>query len=170
MEDLFDRAMKELRQTNESKCKHERTFCWQGWETCCTCMLCLHKVFSQNPFSDIAGYDFSTPKKDRFPKFRDTLFRMMCAISRYGCIENGETIYFEPPNPELLPIEILDHLKELSWKCMDQNVKCHRRSLCAAILWKKVKYSYPKVLTLEKFSKKVGVSMPTIIRTCKKII
>ncbi len=63
----------------------------------------------------------------------------------------------------------MDHLKELSWKCMNLNVKCNTRSLCAVVLWDKVKFLYPKMMTLTKFSKKVGVSVPTIIKILKKI-
>ena len=168
MEDFYN-AMTTYINSKKPKCQHERTFYWQGWRTCVECRLCIYKVFSQDPYSNVAGYNFTKPKEERFPKFRDTLFEMMCAISRDGCIENGEMIYYEPPNPELLPIEILDYLKELSWKCMNLNVKCNTRSLCAVVLWEKVKFLYPKMMTLTKFSKKVGVSIPTIIKTCKKL-
>ena len=167
MEDFYN-AMTTYINSKKPKCQHERTFYWQGWRTCVECRLCVERVFSQDPYSNIAGYNFTKPKEERFPKFRDTLFKMMCAISRDGCIENGEIIYYEPPNPKLLPIEILDHLKELSWKCMDQKVRCHMRSLCAAVLWEKVKSSYPDVMTLTEFSKKVGVSVPTITKILKK--
>ncbi len=167
MEDFYN-AMTTYINSKKPKCQHERTFNWQGWRACVECGLCIHKVFSQDIYSDRERC-LIKPKEERFPKFRDTLFEMMCAISKDGCIENGETIYYEPPNPKLLPIEILDHLKELSWKCMDQKVRCHRRSLCAAILWKKVKSSYPDAMTPTEFSEKVGVSVSTIIKTCKKL-
>ena len=68
-----------------------------------------------------------------------------------------------------LPFELFDHLKELCLKCMDMNVKCHMRSLCAAILWEKVKSLYPEVMTLTEFSEKVGVSVPTIKKLTKSI-
>ena len=70
---------------------------------------------------------------------------------------NGVYRYYEPPEAGILPLELFDHTREL-----DKNVKCHMRSLCAAVLWKKVKYLYPKSITLTKFSKRVGVSVPTI--------
>ncbi len=94
------------------------------------------------------------------------MIEMMCAISRKG----GEECYYEPPEAGL-PRELFDHLKELCLKCMDleKNTKCHRRSLCAAILWEKVKSLYPTSMTLTEFSKRVGVSVPTIIKTCKKL-
>ncbi len=70
-----------------------------------------------------------------------------------------------------LPRELFDHLKELCLKCMDleKNTKCHRPSLCTAILWEKVKSLYPDAMTLTEFSEKVGVSVPTINKTCKKL-
>ena len=94
------------------------------------------------------------------------MIEMMCAISRKG----GEKCYYEPPEAGL-PRELFDHLKELCLKCVDleKNTKCHRRSLCATILWEKVKSLYPTSMTLTEFSKRVGVSVPTIIKTCKKL-
>ncbi len=70
-----------------------------------------------------------------------------------------------------LPRELFDHLKELCLKCMDleKNTKCHRRSLCAVLLWEKVKSLYPTSMTLTEFSEKVSVSMPTIKKLMKSI-
>ena len=78
---------------------------------------------------------------------------------------------WDEPLKNGLPLELMDHWNELCLKCMDleEEVKCHKRSLCAAVLWKKVKSSYPEMMTLTEFSKKVDVSMPTIIKTFKKI-
>ncbi len=76
---------------------------------------------------------------------------------------------WDGPLEDGLPFELFDHLKELCLKCMGMNVKCHMRSLCAAVLWEKVKSLYPEVMTLTEFSKKVGVSVPTIIKILKKI-
>ncbi len=168
MEDFYN-AMTTYINSKKPKCQHERTLYYRGWEVCAKCCINVHRTLFQDSYSNVAGYAFAAPKEERSPKIRKTLFEMMCAISRDGCIENGEIIYYEPPNPKLLPIEILGHLKELSWKCMDMNVKCHMRSLCAAVLWEKVKSSYPDAMTLIEFSKKVGVSAPTIIKILKKI-
>ncbi len=85
---------------------------------------------------------------------------------------NGVYRYYEPLEAGILPLELFDHTTELCMTCLDhldKNVKCHMRSLCAAVLWKKVKYLYPKSITLTKFSKRAGVSIPTIIKTCKKL-
>ncbi len=194
--DLFDKAMKEYNQTNPApskseektchaknfydamttyvnskkpKCQHERTFYWHGWRACVECGLCIHKVFSQDPYSDVAGY-ITKPKEERFPKIIETIYEMIHSIIRQGdtCPVTGVFHYLEPPDAGL-PRELLDRVRELCLKCMDINVKCHRRSLCAAILWKKVKSLYPTSMTLTEFSKRVGVSVPTIIKTCKTI-
>ncbi len=147
-------------------CEHERTFYCRGWKVCIECRLCIHKTFCQNPYDNISRYNNFTVKEDIFPKIRETTFKMMHAI-----IRNEEEEYYNKTPEAKLPRELLDHLKELCLKCMDlkKNVKCHIRSLCAAALWKKVKSSYPEMITLTEFSKKVGVSVPTIIKTCKTI-
>ena len=111
------------------------------------------------------------PKEDRFPKIRKIMIEMMCAVIRKGSTwEDGVYRFHEPPAPEAgLPRELFDHLKELCLKCMDleKDVKCHRRSLCAALLWEKVKLLYPTSMTLTEFSKKVGVSVTTIKKLIK---
>ncbi len=161
----------------EKICKHERTFYWQGWKACVECKLCIHKVFSQDPYSHVAGYNSTVPKEDRFPKIRKIMIEMIGMIVIKDRIDvrnlrmdlkTGEIYDAGHPGGDL-PRELFDHLKELCLKCMDMNVKCHMRSLCAAILWEKVKSLYPEVMTLTKFSKKVGVSVPTITKTFKKI-
>ncbi len=169
MEDFYN-AMTTYINSKKPKeiCKHKQTFYWQGWRTCVECRLCIHRVFSQDPYSNVAGYNFTVPKEERFPKIRETTFKMMCAVIRDGSTWNGVFYYHEPPEAGL-PRELFDHLKELCLKCMDMNVKCHMRSLCAVILWEKVKSLYPEMITLTEFSKKVGVSVPTIIKTCKKL-
>ncbi len=93
----------------------------------------------------------------------------MCAVIRKGSVWDGVFYYHEPPEAGL-PRELDDHMRELCLKCMDleKNVKCHRRSLCAALLWEKVKSLYPSLMTLTEFSKKVGVSVPTIKKLIKE--
>ena len=46
-------------------------------------------------------------------------------------------------------------------------IRCQTRSLCAAVLWEKIKSLYP--MSMAEFAKRVGVSKPTIINTCKKM-
>ena len=75
-----------------------------------------------------------------------------------------------------LPSELFDYLKELCQVCYDYKssdgkrgspIHCQTRSLCAAVLWEKVKLLYP--MTLDEFVKNVGVSKLTITNTCKKM-
>ncbi len=124
-------AMTTYINSKKPKCQHERTFYWQGWRACVECGLCIHKVFSQNPYSNVAGY-ITKPKEDSFPKIRKTVIdsdkplftrkKVWLSYSRYG---------WDEPLKNGLPLELIDHLKELCLKCMDleEKVKCHMRSL-----------------------------------------
>ncbi len=194
--DLFSKAMKEYNQNNpvpkekicdannfydamkayihnkkpKKICKHERTFYWRGWKICVECRLYVHRTFSQDPYSHVAGY-ITKPKEDSFPKIRETMIDVINSVTREKLMLSHSRYGWDEPLKNGLPLELIDHLKELCLKCMDleEKVKCHKRSLCAAVLWKKAKSSYPEMMTLTEFSKKVGVSMPTIIKTCKKL-
>ena len=76
-----------------------------------------------------------------------------------------ESLWDGVPSEAGLPRELSDYTTELCMTCLDhldKNVKCHIRSLCAAVLWKKVKSLYSTSMTLTKFSKRVGVSVLTI--------
>ncbi len=60
------------------------------------------------------------------------------------------------------PKEIEDQLNNISRKCLDasENLKCHTRSLCAAVLWNKIKTFYPEFkIKLVEFSKITDVSV-----------
>ncbi len=167
----FEIAMLEIKRRNqkeeEKKCEHERTYESRGLETCIECRSCW-RTFCQSPYTDIAGYDLKVEKEGRRAKIRKTLHRMVCAITRDFILENGKYFYTELPKPGLLPREIFDHQEEICEKCFEANANCHARSLCAALLWQKIKSSYPKVTTLKEFSKKVGVSVTTITKMSKK--
>ncbi len=167
MEDFY-RAMTTYINSKKPKCQHERTYERRGLEICIECRSCW-RTFCRSPYTDIAGYDFGVEKEGRNAKIRKTLHRMVCAITRDFILENGEYFYTEPPKPGLLPREIFDHQKEIHEKCAEANANCHVRSLCAALLWQKIKSLYPDVMTLTEFSKKVGVSVLTIIKILKKI-
>ena len=168
MEDFYNAMTTYINSKKPEKiCKHERTFYWQGWRACVECGLCIHKVFSQDPYSHVAGHNFAVPK-DHFPKIRKTMIDAINSVTQKKIMLNS-MLCWDGPLEDGLPSELLDHLKELCLKCMDMNVKCHMRSLCAVILWEKVKSLYPEVMTLTEFSEKVGVSVPTIIKTCKKL-
>ena len=147
-------------------CLHARTIKKNGWETCLDCRSRLSRIFCNDPYSNVGGYNFTEPKECRFSKIREIMIEMMDNIrGKRDDLWNGVYRYYEPPEAKILPRELFDHTTELCMTCLDhldKNVKCHMRSLCAAVLWKKVKYLYPKSITLTKFSKRVGVSVPTI--------
>ena len=197
--DLFEKAMKEYKQNNpttskkEEKicyannfyyamkayvyrktpkkiCKHTRTIRSKGWETCLDCCLCLSRVFYDDPYFNVAEY-ITKPKENSFPKIRETMIEAINSVTRKKLWLSYSRYGWDEPLENGLPLELMDHWNELCLKCMDleKKVKCHRRSLCAAVLWKKVKSSYPEMMTLTEFSKKVDVSMPTIIKMFKKI-
>ena len=170
MEDFY-RAMTTYINSKKLKeiCYHARTIRKNGWETCLDCRSRLSRIFYDDPYTHLTGY-ITKPKEDRFPKIRETMLDMMYAISRKGGIGIwGEECYYEPPEAGL-PRELFDHTTELCTTCMDlgRDAKCHRRSLCAAVLWEKVKSSYPMSMALTEFSKRVGVSELTIKKLTKE--
>ena len=183
MEDFYD-AMTTYINSKKPKCLHARTMKNKGWETCLDCRLRLSRVFYDDPYSHVSGYNLTKSKEERFPKIRETMIEAINSVTREKSWIMTETLNlvtrekswikssrygWDEPLENGLPLELMDHLKELSWKCMNLNVKCNTRSLCAVVLWDKVKFLYPKMMTLTKFSKKVGVSVPTIIKILKKI-
>ncbi len=172
MEDFYN-AMTTYINSKKPKemCLHARTIKKNGWETCLDCRSRLSRIFHDDPYSHVGGHNITEPKVNRFPKIRETMLDIMYAISRKGGIGIwGEECYYEPPEAGL-PRELFDHTTELCTTCMDleKDVKCHRRSLCAALLWKKVKSLYPTSMTLTEFSKRVGVSVPTIKKLTKEL-
>ena len=180
MEDFYN-AMTTYIDSKKPKeiCKHERTLYYRGWEVCAKCCINVHRTLFQDPYSNVGGYNFTEPKECRFSKIRKTMIEMIRMIVIKDRMDVRK-LRMDPKTGEIydaghpggdLPRELFDHLKELCLKCMDieKNTKCHRRSLCAAILWEKVKSLYPTSMTLTEFSKKVGVSVPTIKKLTKSI-
>ena len=193
--DLFEKAMTEYKQKNptpikkEEKiscannfydamkayihnkkpkeiCLHARTMRSKGWETCLDCRLRLSRIFYDDPYSHVGGYNFTEPKESRYSKIRKIMLEEMiwAILKKERLLEDGE------PLEAGLPRELSDYTTELCMTCLDleKDVKCHIRSLCAAVLWKKVKSLYPTSMTLTEFSKRVGVSVPTIKKLIKK--
>ncbi len=165
MEDFYN-AMTTYIDSKKPKeiCKHERTLYYRGWEVCAKCCINVHKTLFQDQYSNVGGYNFTEPKECRFSKIRKTMIEMIRMIVIKDRMDVRK-LRVDPKTCEIydaghpggdLPRELLDHLKELCLKCMDieKNTKCHRRSLCAAILWEKVKSLYPTSMTLTEFSKK----------------
>ena len=187
MEDFY-RAMTTYINSKKPKeiCQHERTFYWQGWRVCVECRLCVERVFHQDPYCHVSGYNLTKSKEDRSAKITETMTEVINSVTReksWIMIETMNLVTkekswtkssrygWDEPLKNGLPLELMDHWNELCLKCveLEKKVKCHRRSLCAVILWEKVKSLYPDAMTLTGFSKKVGVSVPTIIKILKKI-
>ena len=97
------------------------------------------------------------------------------------CRNTGESYYVEPSEAGL-PRELFDYSKELCQVCYDYKlpdgslwktvkrgspIHCQTHSLCAAVLWEKVKSLYP--MSMDEFTRRVGVSKLTITNTCKKM-
>jgi hypothetical protein len=165
-------------------CNHEHTTKSLGWRICMICGLCLERVFSQDLNSYLDRCSFSNVKKDKRKEIRDKMDELIDAIVREHsvCWYTGERFYTVPPEAGGLPYEFFDYSKELCQTCYDYKldddnvfkkvkrgspIHCQARSLCAAVLWEKVKSLYP--MTLDEFVKKVGVSKLTITNTCKKM-
>ena len=158
MEDFY-KAMTTYINSKKPKeiCYHARTIKKDGWETCVDCCLRLSRIFCDDLYSNLRGYVIKRIE-DRFPIifFRQIIIRMMYSITKQ---EAG------------LPQKLFDHLGELCRACLNHetNIKCHRRSLCVASLWEKVKSLYPSTMKLAEFSKRVGVSVPTIKKALKEM-
>ena len=156
MEDFYSAMTTYINSKKQKEiCYHARTIKKDGWETCVDCCLRLSRIFCDDLYSNLRGYVIKQ-KEDRLAKIRQIMIEMTRSVTKQKA---GS------------PRELFDHLGELCRACLkhETNIKCHRRSLCAALLWKKVKSLYPTSMTLTEFSKKVGVSVPTIIKTCKKL-
>ena len=170
MEDFYRTMIEFTEKRKQKNCNHERTFKWCGWCVCTECRTCISRIFSQDIYSYLRGFVANKPKEDRILEIRKIMYKMIRTIVIKDRIDvrdlkedyKTKEIYDVGPPGGNLPRELFDHLKELCLKCMDleKDVKCHRRSLCAAFLWDKIKSLYPSSMTLTEFSKRVGVSVP----------
>ena len=170
MEDFY-RAMTTYINSEKPKeiCNHARTIKKDGWKICIDCWSYVRRIFCDDLYSHLRGYVIK-PKEDYVLEIREKMSKMMCAVIRKGSTwEDGVYRSHEPPEAGL-PRELFDHMTELCTTCMDleKDVKCHRRSLCAALLWEKVKSLYPTSMTLKEFSERTGVSVPTIKKLIKE--
>ena len=172
----------------EMICNHEYITKSSGWEICVTCGLYLRRILFQDLSVSTGTYSdrrcfLNNTKKDHVAEIREKMSELMGAIVRESmyCEYTGESYYVEPPEAGL-PRKLFDHLEELCQVCYDYKlpdgslwktvkrgspIHCQTRSLSAAVLWEKVKSSYP--MTMNEFSKRVGVSKPSITNTCKKM-
>ena len=164
-------------------CDHEYTIKSSGWKICVTCGLYLRRILSQDLSTYLDRYSFNNSKKDRVMEIREKMSELMEMIVRESmyCEYTGDSVYVEPPEAGL-PRELFDYSEGLCQVCYDyklpdgslrKTVKrgspthCQTRSLCATVLWEKVKSLYP--MTMDEFTRRVGVSKPSIINMCKKM-
>ncbi len=189
--DLFDKAMKEYNQTKSNKseskekiCDHEYTIISLGWKICVICGLRLRRILSQETkFFYFDRCILNNKKKDHVVEIRGKMSELMGMIVRKSmyCEYTGESYYVEPPEAGL-PSELFGYSEELYQACYDYKlpdgslrktvkrgspIHCQTRSLCAAVLWKKVRSLYP--MSLDEFTGRVGVSKLTITNTCKRM-
>ncbi len=185
--DLFDKATKEYNQTKQEDdhkiCDHEYTIISLGWKICVTCGLYLRRILSQDLSSYSDRYFFNNTKTDHVVEIRGKMSELMGMIVRESRVsrDTGESYYVEPPEAGL-PSELFDYSKELCQVCNDYKlpdgslwktakrgspIHCQTRSLCAAVLWEKVKSLYP--MSMAEFMRRVGVSKLTITNMCKKM-
>ena len=187
--DLFNKAIKEYDQTkpseSESKekiCDHEYTIKSSGWEICVTCGLRLRRILSQDLSSYSDRYFFNNTRKDHVVEIREKMSDLIDMIVRESRIsrDTGEIYYVEPPEAGL-PRELFDYSKELCQVCYDYKlpddslwktvkrgspIHCQTRSLCATVLWEKVKSLYP--MSMNEFMRRVGVSKPSLSTRVRK--
>ncbi len=165
------------------KCDHEYTIKSLGWKICVTCGLCLKRCFSRETNYNLDRVFLKNTGPDHVLEIREKMRELMGMIIREfrKCEYTGEIYYIEPPEAGL-PRELWDYSEELCKTCNEYKlpvghmwkkvkrgspIRCQTRSLCASVLWEKVKSLYP--MSMSEFAKKVGVSKPTIINTCKKM-
>ncbi len=108
---------------------------------------------------------------------------MRCVIRQSYVTDSGDVKYYNPPGVDL-PIELYDYKRELYHTCVEYIapdnmltkkgrkrhfvIGCQNRSLCAAVLWKKVK-SLGLQMTIDEFSNRCGVSKATNINVYNQL-
>ena len=104
-------------------CLHARTIKKNGWETCLDCRSRLSRIFYDDPYSHVGGYNFTEPKESRYSKIRKIMLEEMiwAILKKERLLEDGE------PLEAGLPRELSDYTTELCMTCLDleKDVKCH---------------------------------------------
>ncbi len=135
MEDFYD-AMTTYIDSKKPKCKHERTLYYRGWEVCAKCCINVHRTLFQDPHSNVAGYNFTEPKEDNsYLRIGDTMTDAINSVTQKKIMLDGR-LGWDGPLEDGLPLELMNYWNELRLKCVElkRKVKCHVRSLCAAVL------------------------------------
>ncbi len=139
-------------------CDHEYTIKSLGWKICLTCGLCLKRCFSTDDYYKDRVF-IKNRSLDKVKEVRDKMNELISVIVRE---------FHTEARP---PYELYDYEKELCYECYNyalpnnnvwkkrkhkspfSPIRCHIRSLCAAVLWEKVKSLYP--MTITEFTKKL---------------
>ena len=179
---LAKQAVACVKGETKDECHHPYTINSNGWRICLTCREQFRKAkvfFRNEDYEERLLIKDTGP--DRVKEIRDTLNELMCLIVRRS---RTKSVYVEPPEAGL-PSELFDHLRWLCDICekylmpSDQpkedgkqrapfSIRCRTRSLCAAVLWEKVK-ELKLPMSMSEFSRKCAVSKGTITRTCKQL-
>ncbi len=144
-------------------CDHEYTIKKHGSRICLTCGLETREIrhvpeegYENRVLVKNTGPDHVVEIRKKMKELMDMVVRSPYEFHEYS--EEFCQVCNEYKLPE-------GHL----WKKVKRGspIRCQTRSLCAAMLWEKVKSLYP--MSMPEFAKRVGVSKPTIINTCKKM-
>ena len=144
-------------------CDHEYTIKKHGSRICLTCRLEMREIrhvpeegYENRVFVKNTDPDHIVEIREKMKELMDMVVRSPYEFHKYS--EELCQVCNEYKLPE-------GHL----WKKVKHGspIRCQTHSLCAAVLWEKVKSLYP--MSMAEFAKRVGVSKPTIINTCKKM-
>ncbi len=112
--------------------------------------MCLERCFSRETDYDSDRFFPNNTGPDHVLEIREKMRELMDTIVRkFWRSEYTDKIFYTEPPEAGAPIQ------------------CQTCSLCAAVLWEKVKSLYP--MSMAEFVRRVGVSKPTITNTCKKM-
>ncbi len=148
-------------------CDHDYTITKHGSRICLTCGLKTGEIrhvpeegYEDRVFIKNTGPDHVVEIREKMKELMDMVVKSEAGLP-YEIYEYSEELC-QVCNEYKLPE---GHL----WKKAKRNspIQSQTRSLCAAVLWEKVKSLYP--ISMAEFAKRVGVSKPTIINTCKKM-
>ncbi len=171
-------------------CDHEYAIRRHGSKICLSCGL-EERYLSHTPeegyenrvFVKNTGPDHVVEIRKEMRELMDMVVRetTWCDFLYPDGIRRWDVVYVDPPEAGL-PYEFHKHSEELCQVCNEYKlleghlwkkakrgspIRCQTHSLCAAVLWEKVKLLYP--MSMAEFAERVGISKPTIINTCKKM-
>ncbi len=147
--ELAKQAVVYVKGETKNKCYHPYTIRSDGWKICVTCGLCLRRISTF--LRDEVFYDSVLLRKkepNRVKEMRDIFSKMLVSFPFV-------TKYFE----ELC--SVCKRYSDLNDSTNKLSTRFRIKSLCAAVLWTKVKELDTK-MTIDEFSERCGVSKYTI--------